>query len=92
MFYIVVAVAGLSLDDLRKHGWLFDLGDGASQEAWYKMYSYLGLHTPFYLGFGDADLFSRFQCGALGCHLGHFAYAICFASVFLAHGGQVYAD
>lgn len=92
LFYIVVTVAGLSLDDLRKHGWLFDLG-GASQEAWYKMYSYLGSQSPFSLGFWhETDSFSRFQCGALECHLGHFAYAICFVSVFFWHESQVYVD
>ena len=48
LFYLVVTVAGLSLDDLRKHGWVFDLGEGASREAWYTVYSYLGSrHTIF---------------------------------------------
>ena len=52
LFYIVVAGAGLSLDDLRKHGWLFNLGDGASREPWYKVYSYLGSHTRVLLNSG----------------------------------------
>ncbi|KAF8621955.1 hypothetical protein AX15_007386 [Amanita polypyramis BW_CC] len=41
LFYIIIFAAGLSLDDLRKEGWLFDMGMDGVHEAWYKMYSYL---------------------------------------------------
>ncbi|KAK2462413.1 hypothetical protein APHAL10511_005719 [Amanita phalloides] len=45
LFYVVVAVTGLSLDDLREQGWLFDLGQNGAHEAWYKMYSYLDFNA-----------------------------------------------
>ncbi|KAK7036773.1 hypothetical protein VNI00_011439 [Paramarasmius palmivorus] len=40
-FYIVVAAAQLNLNDLRRAGWLFDVGSGGGQEEWYKSYTYL---------------------------------------------------
>ncbi|KAM6499690.1 Sulfate transporter family domain containing protein [Amanita muscaria] len=40
VFYIVVLAARLDLGDLRRAGWLFDVGVG-SEVAWYQFYSYL---------------------------------------------------
>ncbi|KAG6841586.1 hypothetical protein C0991_009342 [Blastosporella zonata] len=40
IFYVIVAALGLDLWDLRRAGWIFDMGTGES-EAWYKFYSYL---------------------------------------------------
>ncbi|KAG6830408.1 hypothetical protein H0H92_000904 [Tricholoma furcatifolium] len=39
LFYVVVAVCGLDLWELRRAGWVFDLGTGES-EKWYKFYDY----------------------------------------------------
>ncbi|KAG6902693.1 hypothetical protein C0995_012833 [Termitomyces sp. Mi166 len=39
LFYIVVSALGTDLSDLRKAGWIFDMGTQES-EAWYKVYSY----------------------------------------------------
>ncbi|KAG6826078.1 hypothetical protein H0H92_001217 [Tricholoma furcatifolium] len=44
LFYLVVAVSGLDLWDLRHAGWIFDLGTGES-ETWYKFYSYWDLRA-----------------------------------------------
>ncbi|RDB21774.1 Uncharacterized protein C24H6.11c [Hypsizygus marmoreus] len=39
IFYIVVAASQIKLWDLRREGWLFDMGT-AESESWYKFYSY----------------------------------------------------
>lgn len=80
LFYLVVAVAGLSLVDLRKHGWLFDLGNNASEEAWYKMYSYLGAFASRLLAISDLGRY-RFQRCAYKRYLGDFTYSICIVRV-----------
>ena len=41
VFYLVVLVGGSDLGDLRKSGWLFDMGSNG-KEPWYKFYSYYG--------------------------------------------------
>ena len=40
IFYVVVAISGFSLPDLRKSRWIFDMGASA-REPWFKFYSYL---------------------------------------------------
>ncbi|KAF8966080.1 sulfate transporter family-domain-containing protein [Flammula alnicola] len=39
LFYIVVFAAGLDLGELRRTGWVFDMGASA-KEPWYNFYSY----------------------------------------------------
>ncbi|KAL0067029.1 hypothetical protein AAF712_006019 [Marasmius tenuissimus] len=38
VFYVVVASARLNLADLRRDGWIFDVGGG--EEPWWKLYEY----------------------------------------------------
>jgi len=47
LFYVVVAAAGIDLWELRRSGWLFDMGTRES-EAWYKFYSYFDLGAVSY--------------------------------------------
>lgn len=44
VFYLVVFVAGLDLDSLRRDGWLFEVA--RNEEKWYQFYTYFG---AFYL-------------------------------------------
>ncbi|KAF5375834.1 hypothetical protein D9615_008236 [Tricholomella constricta] len=44
LFYIVVAAAGFNLWDLRRSGWIFDMGNG-EVEPWYKFYSHFDLRA-----------------------------------------------
>lgn len=46
-FYVVVAAAGLNLDQLRKEGWLFESaqGTGGLEDKWYGFYSYYGVYA-----------------------------------------------
>lgn len=86
LFYIVVVGAGLSLVDLRKHGWLFDLGNNASGEAWYKMYSYLGAFTSSLTISKLLTFVDRFQRCTCGRYLGDFTYSICIVRVVCVTG------
>jgi SulP family sulfate permease len=40
IFYVVVAIVGLKLPDLRKSRWIFDMGASA-HEPWFKFYTLL---------------------------------------------------
>jgi SulP family sulfate permease len=53
IFYTVIGAAGLDLGKLRDDGWLFNLGS-ASQESWYKFYTYFGVSHAF-SGTGDRE-------------------------------------
>jgi len=48
-FYIIVAAGQFDLGELRRQGWIFDVGGEGSHQAWYKFYSYLGAYTLFFL-------------------------------------------
>ena len=46
LFYLVVLAAHLDISDLRKDGWVFDLGTGSTggkEENWWRFYEYLNL-------------------------------------------------
>jgi sulfate permease, SulP family len=40
VFYLVVFIAGLDLDSLRRDGWLFEVA--SNEEKWYQFYTYFG--------------------------------------------------
>lgn len=42
LFYVIVVAGRFDLGTLRQHGWLFDMGETGSHQAWYKFYSYFG--------------------------------------------------
>ena len=47
VFYIVVATAGLNIEDLRRSGWIFDMS-GAAREPWYNFYTYFDFGKVYY--------------------------------------------
>lgn len=41
IFYLVVLAGGLKIDELRKNGWVFDVGE--ERDPWYKFYTMFGM-------------------------------------------------
>jgi hypothetical protein len=61
IFYVIVAAARLNLGDLRRQGWIFDMGN-SGQESWTDVYSYFGVLFVFlFIYFSDRDLLSLFR-------------------------------
>ncbi|KAG6833353.1 hypothetical protein H0H87_008529 [Tephrocybe sp. NHM501043] len=78
LFYVVVAGLGLDLWDLRRTGWIFDMGAGGS-EAWYKFYSYWAVSLNEDID-TDKELvshgYSNLLSGLFGTVGGAFAHSI----------------
>ena len=55
VFYVVILIAGLDLDVLRRERWLFQVA--RSEEKWYQFYTYFGRFpiTPWLIALTDRD-------------------------------------